>query len=100
MKTYQQISLHAVACAAISIGVMGCQDSTSVDAQDPVVVESETTLNENVEELKRDAGEAIDDAADAVTPDRSIVDIDTPLADVDVSEDRATGRNKVEVESK
>ncbi len=83
-----------IALAAVA-ALVGCQESRTYETNKPVIEDrtpGKETLGEQIEE-------GINDAADAVTPDRPIVDVDTPLGDVNVSEDPATGRKRVDVDA-
>ncbi len=85
----------------------GCQESTTYEAEKPVLdnpaVEEEAAVNQDYDADNETIGESMEEAgedvADAVTPDRTISDVDTPLGDVEVSEDPATGRKRVDVDT-
>jgi len=84
----------------------GCQDATTYETQKPVIndpvveeeVQERRDYNEN-NTLGESVDEAGDDIADALTPDRTITDIETPNRSIEVTEDPATGRKRVDVET-
>lgn len=84
----------------------GCQDATTYETQKPVI--NDPVVEEEVEErhdynenntLGESVDEAGDDIADALTPDRTVTDIETPNRSIEVTEDPATGRKRVDVET-
>jgi hypothetical protein len=87
----------------------GCQDATTYETQKPVindpVVEEEVEVEEHRDydadndTLEENMEEAGDDISDAVTPDRTISDVETPIGNVEVTEDPATGRKRVDVDT-
>lgn len=85
----------------------GCQDATTYETQKPVI--NDPVVEEEVEErrdydgdndtLGENMEEAGGDISDALTPDRTITDIETPNRSIEVTEDPATGRKRVDVET-
>jgi hypothetical protein len=105
IKLYRRLAFVTI-CGCF-LGLSGCAETEPYEVEKPVLEDDDIEVDGLEDErleyeddtLGEDIGETIDDAADAVTPDENVVDIDTPIGDVDVEEDPATGRTRVDVDS-
>lgn len=87
----------------------GCQDASTYETQKPVIndpvvqeeveVEERRDFDANNDTLEENMDEAGDDISDALTPDRTVTDIETPNRSVEVTEDPATGRKRVDIDT-